>query len=69
MLEIAEGRTSLFSLQTNPALREFGFIGIWGCINNKRVAFISQDIYSAECADNIEEAESYMMDVILKILK
>jgi hypothetical protein len=67
--DLAKGKTSVFSAYQDIRFREFGFMVIHGCINGKKVASVSQDIYSAECSENIEQAESYIMEKVLKKLK
>jgi hypothetical protein len=54
-------------LRTLETMRPYGYIVFYAINNLKIVATISQDIYSAECSNNIEEAEKFMLNKINKL--
>lgn len=62
--QLTESSSEKFRLYTNPNLHKYGFFSIEGAIDDKIIALITQDIYSADCVKNPEVAEKWMIKKI-----
>lgn len=75
MVTKLDGLKGKLKLYSYSYFHEYGFIGIYAVIGGKRVACITQDIYSAigafddtkACKNKINEAEKIILNKILDL--